>query len=302
MSDSSTTPHASAPPGGAAPHGTLRGGEVRVSESRWRAFWNRGGWWKALLVVAVYAVVYQAAPFLFLPFIDKLSDPNVFATPGSVFAGIGLPVVLGALMLLGFAWSLGWLPRPLFSSQPVGRSWWMWLAPVVVLLPVVLRLIGIDYGAYGPAVVAMSFAVGLFIGLSEELLFRGIAVTLLRRGGYSEWVVAAVSSLLFAAMHSVNILTGQPVTTVLGTMGYTLLFGVLMYVVMRVTGNLVWAVLLHGMATDPSTFLATGGIDAHGAGGGAGLTLELAGPATILLLVVALVLLAFIRGRATPRA
>ena len=277
-------------------HGTGYTG-VTLDESRWRAFWNRGGWWKALLVVAVYAVVYQAAPFAFLPLVRDLSDPNVFATPGSVFAGIGLPVVLGSILLLAFAWTLGWLPRPLFGRQPVGRSWWMWIAPAVVLLPIVLRLIGIDYGAYGPGVVAMSFAMGLFIGLSEELLFRGIAVTLLRRGGHSEWVVAAVSSLLFAAMHSMNILTGQPVLTVLGTIGYTFVFGVLMYLVMRVTGNLVWAVLLHGL-TDPTTFLATGGIDAHGAGGGAGLTLELAAPATMLLMAAGLVMLVFVRGRA----
>lgn len=276
-------------------HGTEYTGVTR-DESRWLAFWNRGGWWKALLVVAVYAVVYQAAPFAFLPLVRDLSDPNVFATPGSVFAGIGLPVVLGSILLLAFAWTLGWFPRPLFGRQPVGRSWWMLIAPAVVLLPIVLRLIGIDYGAYGPGVVAMSFAMGLFIGLSEELLFRGIAVTLLRRGGHSEWVVAAVSSLLFAAMHSANILTGQQVLTVLGTIGYTFVFGVLMYLVMRVTGNLIWAVLLHGL-TDPTTFLATGGIDAHGAGGGAGLTLELAAPATMLLMAAGLVMLVFVRGR-----
>lgn len=266
-------------------------------ESRWRTFWARGGWWRALLVVAGYAVAYQLAPFAFLPLTRDLVAENVFATPGSVFAGLGLPVMIGSVILLGFAWSLGWLPRPLFTAQPVGRSWWMWLAPAVVMLPIVLRLIGIDYGACGPGVVAMAFASGLFIGFSEELLFRGLTVTLLRRGGYSEWGVAAVSSLLFAAMHAVNIFTGQSLNTVLGTLAYTFVFGVLMYLVMRVTGNLIWAMLLHGL-TDPSTFLATGGIDAHGDGGGAGLSLELAGPATVLLMFSGLVMLVFVRGKA----
>lgn len=270
-------------------------------ESRWRAFWSRGGWWRALLVVAGYAVVYQLAPFAFLPFTRDLVETNLFATPASVFASIGLPVLLGSVILLAFAWSLGWLPRPLFAAQPVGRSWWMWIAPAVVVLPIVLRLIGIDYGAYGPGVIVTAFASGLLIGLSEEILFRGVAVTLLRRGGYSEWIVAAVSSLLFAAMHAVNIFAGQSLNTVLGTLAYTFVFGVLMYLVMRVTGNLIWAVLLHGL-TDPSTFLATGGIDAHGDGGGAGLTLELAGPATVLLMFAGLVMLVFVRGKARPQA
>lgn len=266
-------------------------------DSRWHTFWDRGGWWRALLVVAGYAVVYQLAPFAFLPLFQTLGDTNVFATPGGVFVALGLPVVIGSAILLAFAWSLGWLPRPLFTAQPVERSWWMWIALAVVMLPILLRLVGIDYGAYGPGVVAVAFASGLFIGLSEELLFRGLAVNLLRRGGYSEWVVAALSSLMFAAMHAVNVFTGQSLNTVLGTVAYTFVFGVLMYLVMRVTGNLIWAVLLHGL-TDPSTFLATGGIDAHGDGGGAGLSLELAGPATVLLMFAGLVMLVFVRGKA----
>jgi len=36
-----------------------------------------------------------------------------------------------------------------------------------------------------------------------------------------------------------------------------------MYLSLRITGRLVWAMLLHA-ATDPVTILAVGGIDAHG--------------------------------------
>ena len=37
-------------------------------------------------------------------------------------------------------------------------------------------------------------------------------------------------------------------------------FGILMYVTLRVTGNLVWPILLHALY-DPTLFLSTGGID-----------------------------------------
>ncbi|GAA2450544.1 CPBP family intramembrane glutamic endopeptidase [Agromyces soli] len=270
-------------------------------ERGWRAFWNRGGWWKALIVVVVYLGVYQLLPILLLPLTRPMMDENMFATPGSVFAGLALPVILGSIVLLAFAWSLGWLPRPLFGRQPVRGRWWMWFAPVLVLIPIALRLFGIDYGAYTGGVIVMTFVAGLFIGLSEELVTRGLVVTLMRKAGHGEWAVAAVSALFFALMHSVNALTGQAITTVGFTLLYTFAFGILMYLVMRVTGSIVWAMVLHGL-TDPTTFLATGGVDKTGGAAAESPLLALAGPATILLIVGALLLLIFIRGRATPLA
>jgi membrane protease YdiL (CAAX protease family) len=270
-------------------------------ERGWRAFWNRGGWWKALIVVVVYLGVYQLLPILLLPLTRPMMDENMFATPGSVFAGLALPVVLGSIVLLAFAWSLGWLPRPLFGRQPVRGRWWMWFAPVLVLVPIVLRLFGTDYAEYSAGVIVMTFVAGLFVGLSEELVTRGLVVTLMRKAGHAEWAVAAVSALFFALMHSVNALTGQALSTVGFTLLYTFAFGILMYLVMRVTGSIVWAMVLHGL-TDPTTFLATGGVDKTGGAAAESPLLALTGPATIVLIVGALVLLIFIRGRATPLA
>jgi membrane protease YdiL (CAAX protease family) len=277
--------------------------DAPVPETRergWRAFWNRGGWWKALIVVVVYLGVYQLLPIVLLPLTRPLMEENLFATPASVFAGLALPVVLGSIVLLVFAWSLGWL-KPLFGRQPVRGRWWMWFAPVLVLIPIVLRLFGTDYGAYSVGVIVMTFVAGLFIGFSEELVTRGLVVTLMRKAGHAEWAVAAVSALFFALMHSVNILTGQGVAAVGFTLLYTFAFGILMYLTMRVTGSLIWAMVLHGL-TDPTTFLATGGVDKTGGAASESPLLALTGPATILLIVGGFLLLIFIRGRATPIA
>lgn len=267
--------------------------------SGWRAFWNRGGWWKALIVVVVYGVIYQFLPLLFTPLFAGVEGQALLESPGSVFAQVGFAVLLGSVVLLAFAWTLGWLPGPLFTRQPVYRRWWMWIAPVLVLIPIVLRLIGIDWGLYSAGVVAVAMLSGLLVGLAEELLFRGLVVELMRKAGHKEWAVAAVSSLFFALMHSTNIFTGQPVGTVAYTLVYTFCFGVLMYLVMRVTGNLIWAVILHGL-TDPTGFLAVGGIDEN-ASGTTNAALGLVGAATWLLMIGALVLLIFIRGQASPR-
>lgn len=278
--------------------------DAPVSETRergWRAFWNRGGWWKALIVVVAYLGVYQLLPLLALPLTRPLMDENVFATPASVFAGLALPVILGSIVLLVFAWSLGWLPRPLFTRQPVRGRWWMWFAPVLVLIPVVLRLFGTDYASYSAGVIVMTFVAGLFIGLSEELVTRGLVVTLMRKAGHAEWAVAAVSALFFSLMHSVNALTGQGIEAVGFTLVYTFAFGILMYLTMRATGSLIWAMVLHGL-TDPTTFLATGGVDKTGGAASESPLLALTAPATIVLVIGGFLLLIFIRGRATPLA
>ena len=136
----------------------------------------------------------------------------------------------------------------------------MWIAPVVVLTPIVLRVLGIDWGRQAFDVVAFMLVTGLLVGFVEELLTRGIGVKMLRDGGHGEWTVAALSSLVFALIHSVNLLTGQELTTVAFTIVYTFAFGVLMYLTPAAIGFLVGAMILHGL-TDPTTILAVGGVD-----------------------------------------
>lgn len=269
--------------------------EITPAEFGWRAFWNRGGWWKALIVAVVYLAAYQLMPALWAPSIAAAGE--TFASPAGVFWGLGMPVIVGSVILLLFSWSLGWLPVPLFSKQPVRGSWWMWIAVVLVLIPILLRLFGTDYSRYSVGTIIMVFATGLFIGLSEELLTRGLVVDLMRRAGHKELAVAAVSSLFFALLHSTNLFAGQSFVAVGYTLLYTFGFGVLMYLIMRVTGNLVWAVILHGL-TDPTGFLASGGVDT-GDGGSGGL-LGLVFPATVVLIAAGFVLLFFIRGQAFP--
>ncbi|UOE44140.1 CPBP family intramembrane glutamic endopeptidase [Agromyces larvae] len=280
----------------------MTGPAARPRATGWAAFWNRGGWWKAIVLAIVYLALYELLQLAFAPFTEALVDEqNLFATPGSVFAGLVLRVLTGSILLVAFAWSIGWLPRPLFARQPVRGSWWMWFAPVLVAIPIVLRVLGTDYSAYSGGVIVLTFVAGALIGFSEELLTRGFVVGLLRRRGYREWPVALLSSLVFALLHSVNLFSGQPIATVGLTIAYTFCFGILMYLTMRVTGSLIWPMVLHGL-TDPITMLASGGIDQAPERVLDNPMLALAAPATLLLAVGAVVLLVFIRGDARGRA
>lgn len=253
--------------------------------SLWQRFWEHGGWWRALLLTAAYFVLYQAGSLLFLPFADSVGGPD---SALYILVIIGLPILLGGLILVAFALSVGWL-RELFRRQPIRGRGWMWAAVAVVLVFNILRLATVDYGTAGFDVAAAWLLTGLFIGFAEEVLTRGLVVNLLRRAGHREIIVAVGSAALFAAMHAGNLLTGQSLFATAFQLVYTFAFGICMYLTLRVTGNLVWPILLHA-STDASLFLQT----AHPA------DTAMAGVASmgnIPVIILGIIFLFFIRGR-----
>ena len=130
-----------------------------------------------------------------------------------MFIQLTLGLIVGAVILIATITYMGWT-RDLFARQSIYRSWWMWLGSVVVAIPIVLRVLGIDWGRNAVPVVILVKATGLLIGFVEELLYRGIGVKLLRDGGHGEFAVAALTSLLCAMSHSVNLFSGQTLASV----------------------------------------------------------------------------------------
>lgn len=251
----------------------------------WRRFWNHGGWWRALLLTVAYFVLYQALSLIFLPMASLLDGQD---TALAVLVLYGMPILLGGVLLVAFALSAGWL-RELFQRQPISGRGWMWIAVAVVLVFNVLRLATTDYGAAGFDLVAAWLLTGLLIGFAEEVLTRGLVVNLLRKAGYREIMVAVGSAALFAAMHAGNLLSGQSLFATALQLLYTFAFGICMYLTLRVTGNLIWPILLHA-STDPSVFLqSTYMLDSPLA--------DVAALGNIAVIVVGLLSLFFIRGQ-----
>ena len=266
--------------------------DQQPTESAWRRFWNRGGWWKALLVVVVYYALYQGFSLLLVSPIYAAVKPEE-GSPAYILITTALPIALGGVILVLFALSIGWL-KELFGPQPIRGSWWMWIAVAAVLVFNVIHLVTLDYGDAGLEVVFTWLLAGLFIGFAEETLTRGFAVNLLRKAGYREFVVALLSSLLFAVLHAGNLFTTDqgPLATGFQVL-YTFFFGICMYLTLRVTGNLIWPILLHA-STDPTIFLSTqypteGTLATIGAQG------------NFAVIFVGLILMWFIRGRVQPK-
>lgn len=221
--------------------------------SPWKRFWDRGGWWKALLLVLVYYGLYQLAGLL-LSFVFA----GVKIEPDSalgIVLGTGLSILIGGVLLVVFAWSIGWL-QELFGRQAIRGRGWMWIAIAVVLFTNVIRFLTLDYANADVAVILAWLLTGLVIGFAEEVLTRGFVVNLMRKAGHPEIAVGLVSAGLFAMLHAGNFFEGQGGLATILQVVYTFFFGLLMFLAYRVTGRLIVPILLHA-STDPSIFLET---------------------------------------------
>lgn len=229
------------------------------STNPWKRFWQSGGLWRALLLAAVYYGLYQLMAFLVGGVFGDTGSPARGEAGGAadVLIATALPIALGSLLLVIFALSLGWL-KELFGRQPVRGRRWMWVAVAVVLSINISALLSVDYAKAGGALVAAWLITGLFIGFAEEVLTRGFVVNLMRKAGHGEIAVALASAGIFAALHLGNVFTSdQGLAVTLQQVVYTFFFGLCMYLALRVTGNLVWPILLHA-TTDPTLFLHGG--------------------------------------------
>lgn len=254
--------------------------------SPWKRFWDHGAWWKALVLAVAYLALYEGASLLLgIAVGGDIGTPN---SPKYLLLGFLIPIAIGGLILVAFAASVGWL-KDLFGPQPIRGGRWMWIAVVAVLLFNVLRFASLDYAKAGFVVVALWVLIGLLIGFAEEVLTRGLVVNIMRKAGHGEIAVALVSAGLFALLHSINLLNGQALGPTLLQLGYTFTFGILMYLALRVTGNLIWPVLLHA-STDPSVFLLT----TYPSGSALS---SIASLGNIVVIAVGFVLVFFIRGR-----
>ena len=273
---------------------------AEAASSGWVRFWNAGTWWKALLLVVAYWIVFQLISLLIVTVFGGVLADDPLSEPLTVLLSLAAPILLAGLLLLVFVRSVGWVGA-VFGPQPVRGRAWMWVAVVLIVVPILMRLMATDWSAYSLALVAAVLVFGLCVGFTEELATRGIVVTMLRSGGHGEKLVFCLSSLYFALLHSGNILAGQAPVFVALTVVYTFGFGAMMYLSMRVTGRIMWAMLLHG-ATDPTTSLAVGGVDIHsGTGGDAGL-IAYAGMFNLVYIAVALLAVFYVKGRADQAA
>jgi membrane protease YdiL (CAAX protease family) len=192
--------------------------------------------WGYLGIVVGYLVVLILATLFTLD--------RTLGTPGYTETGdVGRQLVVRMVFPLAFVCIvvsvLRWWRPVLVDDRPVRR--WVWLVPAAILLTVVGATNYAGLATKSAAFVCLLLLGSLMIGFSEEVLFRGIGVTMFRANGQSERTVALWTTIIFSIAHAASLLGGP--LQVLSTLGA----GYLYYLVRRVSGGLFLAVLVHGM-------------------------------------------------------
>lgn len=197
--------------------------------------------WPAFLALVVaYLVVLRGAGLLFGM---DLEGDSPMPTAEAALRNFVLPIGCSGLFGAAVVTWLGWWPEVIRDRRPVQR--WVRFVPIFMI---VVALLSIDYGQLAGQTAGLVLAlagVGLVVGFSEELWFRGIGVTVLRRSGFSEGRVALWSSLIFGAVHLSNAFGEGPQAIaqalIVSTSGY------FFYLCLRVGGVIFLPMLVHGL-------------------------------------------------------
>lgn len=172
-------------------------------------------------------------------------------SPSNLWRGAVISLIVGAVVLAVVTTWLGWW-RPALRERRTTRARWTIIAPALLVVGVIGNLLNTTWSAVSLDFVLAALALGVFVGFTEELTTRGVLLVGLR-GSTAEVWVALVSSLCFGLMHGINIFLGQSVADTVPQIGQAFLQGLTFYILRRVTGSLIGAMVLHG-AWDFSVF------------------------------------------------
>lgn len=186
------------------------------------------------------------------------ADPDGIDLLDLVKQGIAPSLAAASLFLLVVVVVMRWWREVGLAQGPQRgtlRVVWPWLLFLALFAASALN------GGLPPASVTLFILANtLLVGWSEEVMFRGIWLRGLFRS-YGIWVAILGSSLLFGAMHVLNVfLTGDLRGAVLQSVA-AFLSGVFLAAVRLRTGSLWTGIVLHGL-WDAGTFLVAAGVTA----------------------------------------
>jgi uncharacterized protein len=195
-------------------------------------------------LIAVVAAAGYMAIVSVLWWATGVSYSKIAETSVALFIGIVVPVGVGAVFLTVTATVLGWW-RPAMFEKKVGHGW-MWLAPAFMLIAALALIASRDLTKMNP-VWALTLGAGvLLVGFSEEIMTRGICLVGYRGSLSESWAWFAMS-LTFGLLHGLNLLFGQALLPTLQQVLVSFVAASVFYVLRRVSGFLLWAMILHAI-------------------------------------------------------
>jgi len=187
----------------------------------------------------------------------------------AVTRGLGWPFLLASLFLLALVVWQQWRDVGL-NRLPSGRSLWLtWLPMLYIVAGLGLSVV---FGLPPAGVLLWILFNTFLVGLSEELMFRGVLLQAFRRT-VSIWPAVALTTLAFGAIHILNVfMTGELLPALIQSMAAAL--SGLLFIALRLrTGSLWPPIVVHGL-WDFTTFTvsATRSVDSQTVGSGGPVT------------------------------
>ena len=161
----------------------------------------------------------------------------------AVTQGINPVFVLAAGFLLAIALWQGWRDLGLERAPALRSLPLLWLPYLYILGALALA------ATQGPPPLTLLLLLlvnTFFVGLSEELMFRGVLLQALR-GSMAIWPAVLLTSLLFGGVHSLNVFVTGDLAAALLQSSAAFLSGLLFTAIRLRTGSLWPAVVTHGL-------------------------------------------------------
>lgn len=201
-----------------------------------------------ILIFLGYLVVFYGVWI-----INNVDYARLTDSADTILKWIVAPLAAGAVYLIVVVSALGWWRPALFEVKKAAPRWLL-VGPVLMLLLAVVGLVISDKSETTMTMLLLLLVGALLVGFCEELATRGALIVGLR-GGRTEPMVWLISTLLFAFMHLPNWAFGEgpgAVAQVVLAVGG----GTMLYLARRLTGSLIYAMLLHAI-WDYSSFSGT---------------------------------------------
>ncbi|MGZ6036736.1 MAG: CPBP family intramembrane glutamic endopeptidase [Myxococcaceae bacterium] len=176
--------------------------------------------------------------------VNGVDYATISDTADNILKWIVAPLAFGALYLVIAVTALGWW-RPALLEVTKAKPRWLIVGPVFMAVAAVVMIIVADKRDTTATMFWFILIGSLLVGFCEELVTRGVLVVGFR-GAWNEPKVWFVSTLLFALMHLPNWVFGAG-PAALAQVGLAFASGSMLYLTRRVTGSLIFAMLLHGL-------------------------------------------------------
>jgi membrane protease YdiL (CAAX protease family) len=197
--------------------------------------------WGYVAVVVIYLAIIQGLGLVLTSGMD--TEYASAASAEALWRGITVPVAVSLVFTVVVVSALRWWRPALRDDHPV-RSWTI----AIVVLMAVGIVLGTNYAGLAERGIGLTLLLllsTLMVGFTEELMFRGVGITVFRANGFSEGKVALWTCVIFGLAHATN-LFAEGMTAFVQVL-VTAMAGYFFYLIRRRTGGLLVPALVHGL-------------------------------------------------------